>query len=70
MCVLHTVCGGGCSTAAAAAASTRGLMLMRSVMGENREREGNRLGLHWQAELSLYAAVLRRFIPHFSAALL
>lgn len=41
----HTVCGGGCATAAAC----RDLMLMRSVMGENREREGNRLGLHWQA---------------------
>lgn len=29
------------------AAATGDLMLMRSVMGANREREGNRLGLHW-----------------------
>lgn len=48
-CILYV--GGG------RAAACGDLMLMRSVMGLNREREGNRLGLHWQAPLSLRAAV-------------
>lgn len=48
----RTVCGGG-----RAAAASGDLMLMRSVMGVNREREGNRLGLHRQARLSLCTAV-------------
>lgn len=54
MCVCLCLClhqrGGGSIQYAgggfAAAAAGRDLMLMRSVMGVNMEREGNRLGLH------------------------
>lgn len=61
----HTVCGGR-----RAAAASGDLMLMRSVMGVNREREGNRLGLHWQAD-SLYALQCAcLFIHNFNVPLL
>lgn len=60
---VHTVCGGGRATASG------DLMLMRSVMGENREREGNRLGLHWQAD-SMHCSMLAYLFPHFNAPLL
>lgn len=63
---VYTVCGGG----RAAAAASGDLLLMRSVMGENREREGNRLGLHWQAH-SPYALqyTLAYLFPHISMRL-
>lgn len=60
----HTVCGGG-----RAAAASGDLMLMRSVMGVNREREGNRLGLHWQSDSPYALQCARLFIPHFNASL-
>lgn len=41
MCVCYCMGGGR------AAAASGDLMLMRSVIGVNRKREGNRLGLHW-----------------------
>lgn len=65
MCVLHIVCGGE-----RVAAASGDLMLMRSVMGENREREGNRLGLHWRADSPCALQCARLFIPHFNEALL
>lgn len=55
----HTVCGGG----RAAATASGDLMLMRSVMGVNREREGNRLGLHWQAHSGYALQCACLFIP-------
>jgi len=57
----RTVCGGG----RAAAAACGDLMLMRSVMGGNREREGNRLGLHWQAHSPYALQCACLFIPLF-----
>lgn len=60
----HTVCGGG-----RAAAASGDLMLMRSVMGVNREREGNRLGLHWQADSPYALQCACLFILHFNASL-
>lgn len=59
----HCICGGGC--AAAAAAPCGDLMLMRSVMGVNREREGNRLGLHWKAHSPCALQYTCLFIPSF-----
>ncbi len=44
------------------------LMLMRSVMGVNREREGNRLGLHWQADSPYALQYACLFIPPFQCA--
>lgn len=62
----YCICGGG----HAAAAASGGLMLMRSVMGVNREREGNRLGLHWQAHSPYALQYLAYLFPHFNAPLL
>ena len=59
----HTVCGGG-----RAAAASGDLMLMRSVMGVNREREGNRSGLHWQASSPYALQYACLFIPPFQCA--
>lgn len=60
----YCICGGGGASAAAAAACGD-LMLMRSVMEVNREREGNRLGLHWQAHSPYALQYARLFIPPF-----
>lgn len=67
MCVcIHEAEGGYCMWGEGAAAASGDLMLMRSVMGVNREREVNRLGLHWQAHSphALQHACL--FILHFN----
>lgn len=63
--VCVTVCGGG----RAAAAASGDLMLMRSVMGANREREQNRFGLHWQAHSPYALQYARLFIPPISMCL-
>lgn len=63
--VCLTVCGGGRATDAASG----DLMLMRSVMGVNRERERNRLGLHWRAHSPYALQYARLFIPPISMCL-